>query len=205
MNRRNIHLATLPAIAVAMIASAPVYASTLVADGITYSLTASVLSATKDQFTLSISGINGATDTENGRFGVQSFAFNPPTNFANATAPTGFVEQSGGLNSGGCDGSGNFFCFTANTTPSGPALAADSTLNFVFDIALSSGSFAGYEPDFKINWVGTQNHYDLVSQAIDPPGLATTPLPAALPMFASGLGVMGWFGRRRKRKAQSAA
>jgi hypothetical protein len=30
--------------------------------------------------------------------------------------------------------------------------------------------------------------------------VATTPLPAALPLFAAGLGVMGWFGRRRKRK-----
>jgi hypothetical protein len=110
MNRRNIHLATLPAIAAgAMIAAAPVHASTLVADGITYSLTASLLNATTDQFTLSISGINGATDTEKGRYGVQSFAFNPPTNFASATAPTRFTEQSGGLNSGGCDGSGNFF------------------------------------------------------------------------------------------------
>jgi hypothetical protein len=28
-----------------------------------------------------------------------------------------------------------------------------------------------------------------------------TPLPAALPLFASGLGVMGWYARRRKRKA----
>jgi hypothetical protein len=34
---------------------------------------------------------------------------------------------------------------------------------------------------------------------------ASTPLPAALPLFASGLGVMGLFGWRRKRKAQAAA
>jgi hypothetical protein len=30
---------------------------------------------------------------------------------------------------------------------------------------------------------------------------ATTPLPAALPLFATGLGVMGLLGWRRKRKA----
>jgi hypothetical protein len=30
---------------------------------------------------------------------------------------------------------------------------------------------------------------------------STTPLPAALPLFAGGLGVMGLFARRRKRKA----
>ncbi len=35
--------------------------------------------------------------------------------------------------------------------------------------------------------------------------LASTPLPAALPLFASGLGVMGLFGWRRKRNAQAVA
>jgi hypothetical protein len=88
---------------------------------------------------------------------------------------------------------------------SGLARRADSTLSFVFDIALSSGSFAGYEPDFKINWVGTQINYDLVSKPIDPPGVGATPLPAALPLFATGLGAMGLFGWRRKRKNAAAA
>ena len=35
--------------------------------------------------------------------------------------------------------------------------------------------------------------------------LAATPLPAALPLFASGLGALGLLGWRRKRKAQAAA
>jgi hypothetical protein len=30
-----------------------------------------------------------------------------------------------------------------------------------------------------------------------------TPLPAALPLFATGLGGLGLLGRRRKRKAQA--
>jgi hypothetical protein len=34
--------------------------------------------------------------------------------------------------------------------------------------------------------------------------LSQTPLPAALPLFATGLGVMGWLGRRRKRKNTAA-
>ncbi len=37
------------------------------------------------------------------------------------------------------------------------------------------------------------------------PNLASTPLPAALPLFASGLGVMGLFGWRRKRKNVAAS
>jgi hypothetical protein len=32
-----------------------------------------------------------------------------------------------------------------------------------------------------------------------------TPLPAALPLFATGLGAMGLLGWRRKRKAQAVA
>jgi len=35
--------------------------------------------------------------------------------------------------------------------------------------------------------------------------LTATPLPAALPLFAGGLGVMGLFGWRRKRKAAAIA
>ena len=33
----------------------------------------------------------------------------------------------------------------------------------------------------------------------------TTPLPASLPLFATGLGALGMLGWRRKRKAQAAA
>jgi len=31
--------------------------------------------------------------------------------------------------------------------------------------------------------------------------LAATPIPAALPLFASGLGALGFLGRRRKKAA----
>ena len=64
------------------IAASPVYADTLTADGITYSLTDSVVNSTTNQFTLTITGINGSSDTEGGRYGVQSFAFNKPANFS---------------------------------------------------------------------------------------------------------------------------
>jgi len=36
-------------------------------------------------------------------------------------------------------------------------------------------------------------------------GTVTTPLPAALPLFATGLGALGLLGWRRKRKAAAAA
>jgi hypothetical protein len=34
--------------------------------------------------------------------------------------------------------------------------------------------------------------------------IGATPIPAALPLFASGLGALGFIGWRRKRKAQAA-
>ena len=44
---------------------------------------------------------------------------------------------------------------------------------------------------------------DNISTALLP--VSTTPLPATLPLFASGLGALGLFGWRRKRKARLAA
>ena len=44
-------------------------------------------------------------------------------------------------------------------------------------------------------------HYEYLDFA----PLQTTPLPAALPLFAAGLGVMGWLAQRKKRKAAAAA
>ena len=180
--------------------AAPAHAS-LIADGITYTLDYTILTPTTAQFTLDISGINGPSDTEGGRYGVESFALTLPVGLTGETAPSGFTSGPGGLNSKGCDGTGNFFCFSADATPAGPALAANSTLSFVFDLTISGGNFAGYDPDFKIDWVGNKNGtYDLVSETltpIDPP--ASVPEPGTLTLFAGGLFGLASVFRRRKR------
>jgi hypothetical protein len=41
--------------------------------------------------------------------------------------------------------------------------------------------------------------------ALRDPSASATPLPVTLPLFASGLGALGVFGWRRKKKAQAVA
>jgi hypothetical protein len=53
----------------------------------------------------------------------------------------------------------------------------------------------GYNPDFKIQWLGSKSgKYDLVSQTLTP---TAVPLPAALPLLLGGIAGLG-FMRRRK-------
>jgi hypothetical protein len=180
--------------------AAPAHA-TLIADGVSYTLKETILTATTAQFDLSITGINGTSDAEKGRYGVQSFALTPPGHLSGEVAPSGFAYQTGGLAANGCNGSGNFICFSANTTPIGPVLAANSSLDFVFSLTISSGVWASYDPSFKINWEGTKNNYDLVSKTltpINPP--APTPEPGSLAIIAGGLFGLGCVLRRRKSR-----
>jgi hypothetical protein len=178
-------------------------AGALTAFGITYTLqNTSPLNATTASFDLHISGINGPSDTEGGRSAVHAFAFTTDgINFSSAAPPAGFNFVAGGLNSGGCDGSGGFFCFTTpSLPPSSPALAANSTLDFLFSVTVSSGTLATWTPDFKIDWVGSKNNYDLVSLPI-----AITPVPA--PIVGAGMpglviacgGLLALARRRRQR------
>ena len=88
------YLAGTAAVACSMVA-AP--ARALTDFGVTYTLTETVVTPTMDDFTLAITGINGPLDTEMGRSGVQSFAFNDEGSGWSITAPTGFTLMSGGL------------------------------------------------------------------------------------------------------------
>jgi hypothetical protein len=50
-------------------------------------------------------------------------------------------------------------------------------------VAISSGNLTGYEPDLKIDWVGSKNNYDLVSETI-------TPVVVPAPVIGHGLLVL---------------
>jgi hypothetical protein len=190
---------------VAALAATPAHAS-LIADGITYTLTEFTTgNPLTDQFVLSISGINGTSDTEGGRSGINALAFTLPSKFSTASMispPSGYTFVNGGLNSSGCDGSGNFYCFDNTSIPPTPSTPypVNSSLNLTFDVTLSSGNFAGYVPDFKIDWVGSKNNYDLVSLPLP---LSPTPIPAPEPASLALLGV-GLIGLGYTRRARSA-
>jgi len=183
--------------AIALAAGAPSWAFSLTADGVTYTLFETSLSPTVDQFTLEITGINGPSDSEGSRYGVNSLAFTEPVPGSVTTGSmTGFAFMLGGLSSMGCDGTGNFFCFKASTAPAAPALSANSELTLTFDLTVAqAGDFANYDPDFKIQWLGGKSgKYDLVSQTLTP---TVVPLPAALPLLLGGIAGLGFMSRRK--------
>ena len=68
-------------------------------------------------------------------------------------------------------------------------------------------SFTATDPNTLISFVGNlgQNYIGLDNVVVTQTSVGTTPLPATLPLFATGLGALGLLGWRRKRKAQAAA
>jgi hypothetical protein len=198
---RRVLITALAAAASIAIAS-PASAAVLVADGITYNLTLNSITSggLTGNFTLAISGINTASDTEGGRTGINAIAFNDPS-VGNATGGTfsGWAFQTGGLNAAGCDGSGNFFCFDNSSIPPTPSTLLGSSLSLNFSVTSNNaGSWTNYiNPDFKIDWVGSQNNYDLVSKNI-PVNRTDVPEPATWAMMLLGFGGIGMAMRRRR-------
>ena len=139
-----------------------------------------------------------------------------------------FVTGTNGVNSISIPGYANFktavancatgTCLPAATGASFPTSVARSsiatdngnTVTFSWGSPLigNSGLFLVYvdTPNFvdpmpPIQITGANGQVSTVSNFISP---SPVPLPAALPLFATGLGAMGLFGWRKKRKAAAA-
>jgi hypothetical protein len=198
-------------------------ASALVADGITYTLTENSITngGLTANFTFTASGENTASDTEGGgRTGINALAFNQPSPgtvvSGTMTSPTGFTFQLTGLNSGGCAMNANpsFFCFDNGAIPPIPTTLLSGTQIFTFSVtADTAGVWTNYTTDLKIDWVGSQNNYDLVSlpitvtgggtqQCANPPCTTSVMEPGSMAMLGSSLvgmlGGAGWINRRRR-------
>src|SRR5689334_4396681 len=196
---------TLALATAALAAATPASAAVLVANGITYNLTLNSITngGLTGNFTLAISGINTASDTEGGRTGINAIAFNDPaTGNAVSGILSGYAFQTGGLNSSGCNGSGNFFCFDNTSIPPTPSTLLGSSLSLNFSVTSNNaGSWTSYiNPDFKIDWVGSQNNYNLVSLAI--PVNQGVPEPATWAMMLIGFGGIGVAMRRSRKHAR---
>jgi hypothetical protein len=63
-----------------------------------------------------------------------------------------------------------------------------------------TNSTLGFNSVGTVNFTGEVPSFEIATERV----VTTTPLPAALPLFAGGLSAMGLLGWRRKRKAQAA-
>ena len=86
-----------------------------------------------------------------------------------------------------------------NTGLTWSQLIADvgSTAIWYISVDLDAGGWSGVDQHLLVNNFAVNG--DVFAAAAPAPG--ATPLPAALPLFASGLGALGLLGWRRKRKA----
>jgi len=209
---------TLMAAAAVIAASVLPVQAAIISEGITYTAASANLDQSTAQFLIQITGINGVSDTRDGRYGVESFAFNNTGLLGTPLSGTsaGYTFMDGGLNASGCNGDAAFFCFSANVDPTAPPLPAESVLNIFFSLTVGSGNFlawAASDPSFKINWLGTEKNYDLVSLSgsgvgINPLDVSPVPIPAVgagLPGIIGAAALFMAWRRRRQQNGMSAA
>jgi hypothetical protein len=206
MRRLLLISAALGALSLAGGANAATYLATF--QGATFT----VANVSSTEFTFDIKGGNALTGDWAGAKYLAAFAFvdigSPGGLTATEIIPntgTSTGDTPGGLNSSGCNGSGNgFFCFNL-----APNVAVASELKF--DIKATSGvfSFASSGPDLKIDWSMSQTsdtHLGSLYSAPIPgssgPGV---PEPTSWALMILGFGGVGAVLRRRQVRGVATA
>jgi hypothetical protein len=161
--------------------------------------------AVGDQFTIKLTFLGGrgfsATNIDSGWLSVSDW--NPKTNTPADGGPAEIVTQTGTL---------SFLDASGQAVYTSPSFSDDEG---VFHIGQQFSTSTGLITFFGIQYSGiltaaipgTTRTYNLLGlrltgtnfSLVVPPPTATTPLPAALPLFAAALGGMGFLGCRRKR------
>lgn len=186
----------LAALAISFVSSGA-WANSLTFQGVTFSTT----DLGGGELQLSITNALNATGDWSGIKYIESFALVNVGSVTGARVTNigGFSTDPGGLNSGGCDmhGTGQT-CFTAGTSP----LALSNKM--IIDIAFTGAtnfSLPDLKVDFLIDPSQGKATGSLLSQSIP---VGATPIPDALPLFTTGLGLIGMFVWWRRRKGTAA-
>jgi len=173
---------------------------------------------------LTLTGVAGATWTfaytvDNTSSGgitseLSGFALNTTPNVVSASA-TGLYSGDVSINSQLSSGTTVDFCASAGSTCSGGSSngisptdpPASGTFSLTFASVLASISldeaFVRYQ-GITGNGFNGASGIGTNSNVVINPVISTVPLPAALPLFVGGLGVMGLVGWRKRRKQAAA-
>jgi hypothetical protein len=161
--------------------------------------------------TLTISGVSpsGATivgsvyDTDFGNFGagtVETFLHTyfggTITQIGGGDCPANCSQSGSGSNNGATYSGVASQLFAIHW---GGGSSDQPFLGIEFSVAVTNFAISGFA--HGVSFIRSYNGETTTGGGGDNP----TPLPAALPLFASGLGALGLLGWRRKRKAQAAA
>jgi hypothetical protein len=95
---------------------------------------------------------------------------------------------------------GQAVLFTDGVASSATGTWTVDALTGLISFVIADGDLLG--SDFALSWAMTCAN-DVIQGQVDLPPIGhggTTPVPAALPLFAGGLGLIGWLGRRRRRQ-----
>lgn len=190
-------------LAVAVVAGAALLAFAPTANAVTFS-------------TLGAATMYGLGDTLHTQFDVLQVDAGAGPLVANTTIQLNRLTFIAGVNA--LVPAVNHYTFSESVTVAG---AASQTLNIPFDLHIDYSDTLTIPGGQTLSFLVGASLWTLVVNGltIGPnPGIsqighltaqvtetAATPLPAALLLFGSGLGVMGLFGRRRKVKASAAA
>ena len=192
-------LITLTVLAVALLFGNIAKADTIdPTTGVTYSLTASMdgADAGRGQVDVTLTVNTSTADFTSGFLTAVAMQFTGASSVTLESAPGGtgaWTTMAGGLDSGGCNGTGNFVCF--KDSASNP-LAVGGTYTFVFDV---KGGWTCCSSDVKADYNASADNtgQNLGLTSIGIGTTTSTPEPSSLAMLGFGLiGLIG-YGRRR--------